>query len=229
MNRVLIIEDNRGIAETIREHLDAEGYSAQVAPTAAEGLAVIRSHPPHVVILDLMLPDQPGESVLAAMRSEGVPSAVLILSARSDEMSKVRGFRAGADDYLTKPFGLLEMLARVDNLARRFRAGLLASEVIRFGAVEVHPAGRQVTVRGRPIDLRPKEYELLVALLRRPNEVWSRRALLDVVWGYDPAVESRTVDWHMAELRRKLELDGAAPRYLRTVRKVGYRFELGDA
>ncbi|MBL8989807.1 MAG: winged helix-turn-helix transcriptional regulator, partial [Gemmatimonadetes bacterium] len=111
----------------------------------------------------------------------------------------------------------------------RSRAGLLASEVIRFGAVEVHPAGRKVTVRGRPIDLRPKEYDLLVALLRRPNEVWSRRALLDVVWGYDPAVESRTVDWHMAELRRKLELDGAAPRYLRTVRKVGYRFELGDA
>lgn len=228
MHRVLIIEDNRGIAETVREHLVAEGYLAEVAGTAAEGLRRVRESSPQLVILDLMLPDEPGESVLSTMRAEGAPSAVLILSAKSDEMSKVRGFRVGADDYLTKPFGVLELLARVDNLLRRSRAGVSPNEVVRFGAVEVHPAARRVTVLGQPVDLRPKEYELLLALVRRPGQVWSRRELLDAVWGYDPAVESRTIDWHMVELRRKLEPNPSAPRYLQTVRKVGYRFEFGD-
>ena len=227
MDRILIVEDNESIAATVQEHLAAEGYQAEVALTAAEGLAKARSAPPAVVILDLMLPDDPGESVLQTLRAECSPSAVLILSARSDEMSKVRGFRVGADDYLTKPFGILELLARVDNLARRSRAGL-SQDVIRFGHTEVFPAGHRVLVRGRPVELRHREYELLLALLRRPGRVWSRRELLDSVWGYDPTIESRTVDWHMAELRRKVEPDPASPRYLLTVRNVGYRFDYGD-
>jgi DNA-binding response OmpR family regulator len=229
MDRILIIEDNEGIAATVREHLVAEGYQAEVAGTAADGLAMARTAPPAVVVLDLMLPDEPGEIVLRTLRAECSPSAVLILSAKSDEMSKVRGFRVGADDYLTKPFGILELLARVDNLVRRSRAGPLSQDVLRFGATEVYPAGRRVTVHGQPIDLRPREYELLLALLRRPGRVWTRRELLDSVWGYDPTIESRTVDWHMAELRRKVEPDPASPRYLQTVRKVGYRFEYGDS
>ncbi|NOT09421.1 MAG: response regulator transcription factor [Gemmatimonadales bacterium] len=225
MNRVLIIEDNRGIAATVREHLVAEGYQAEVASTAAEGLAKMRAVAPDLVILDLMLPDHPGESVLLTMRAEGLPSPVLILSAKSDEMSKVRGFRAGADDYLTKPFGILELLARVDNLVRRSRGGVFAREVIRFGSVDVYPAGRRVTVEGAEVELRPKEYELLLALLSRPGQVWPRRELLNAVWGYNPNVESRTVDWHISELRRKLERDPAAPRHVQTVRKVGYRLD----
>ena len=225
MERILIIEDNESIAATVQEHLAAEGYEAVVAATAAEGLAHARKAPPVVVILDLMLPDEPGETVLRTLRAEGCPSAVLILSAKSDEMSKVRGFRVGADDYLTKPFGLLELLARVDNLVRRSRAGGLQQDVVRFGEAEVYPSARRVTVRGEVVELRPKEYELLLALLRRPGQVWSRRELLDSVWGYDPTIESRTVDWHMAELRRKLEPAPSRPRYLQTVRKVGYRFD----
>lgn len=227
MDRILIIEDNQGIAATVQEHLAAEGYDAEVAATAADGLARARTAPPAVVVLDLILPDESGEVVLQTLRAECSPSAVLILSARSDEMSKVRGFRVGADDYLTKPFGLLELLARVDNLVRRSRAGL-SHDVLRFGATEVYPASRRVTVHGRPVELRHREYELLLALLRRPGGVWTRRELLDSVWGYDPTIESRTVDWHMAELRRKVEPDPAAPRYLQTVRKVGYRFEYGN-
>ncbi len=226
MYRVLIIEDNPGIADTVREHLVAEGYEAQVAGTAALGLAAVRAWAPHVIILDLMLPDQPGDAVLCTMRAEGAPAAVLILSAKSDEMSKVRGFRVGADDYLTKPFGILELLARVDNLARRSRTAGLGRDVIRFGAVEVSPLARKVTVRGEVADLRPKELDLLLALLRRPGQVLSRRDLLNQVWGYDPTVESRTVDWHVAELRRKIEPEPSSPRYLHTVRTVGYRFEL---
>ncbi len=226
MHRVLIVEDNLGIAETVREHLVASGYLAEVAPTAAAGLTKARAAAPDLIILDLMLPDMPGEQVLAALRTEGVPSSVLILSAKSDEMSKVRGFRVGADDYLTKPFGILELLARVDNLVRRSRFGPLGRDVIKFGAVEVSPAGRKVTLRGLAVELRPKEIDLLLALLRRPGRVWSRRELLETVWGYDPAVESRTIDWHVAELRRKLDDDGVAPRFLQTVRKIGYRLDL---
>lgn len=225
MDRLLIIEDNRGIAETMREHLVAEGYAVEVAGTAAEGLARARQGAPHLIILDLMLPDAPGESVLCTLRAEGSPIAVLILSAKSDEMSKVQGFRVGADDYLTKPFGVLELLARVDNLLRRSRTGG-RGHALRFGSVEVDTAGRRVTRDHRPVELRPKEFDLLVALMQRPGQVWPRRELLVAVWGYDPMVRSRTVDWHMAELRRKLEPDPATPRYFHTVRTVGYRFDL---
>jgi DNA-binding response OmpR family regulator len=227
MYRVLIIEDSRGIAATICEHLVAEGYRVEVAGTAAEGRAQLVGFSPHLVILDLMLPDEPGEAVLAGLRAEGSPVAVLILSAKGDEISKVRGLRAGADDYLTKPFGILELLARVDNLIRRLRSGVRGTEVVRFGAVEVHPAGRKVTVGGAPVELRPREFDLLLALLERVGQAWSRRDFLDAVWGYDPTVESRTVDWHVAELRRKIEPDPASPTFIKTVRKVGYRFESG--
>jgi DNA-binding response OmpR family regulator len=212
----------------VREHLVAEGYQAEVALTAADGLARARERPPVVIILDLMLPDEPGETVLRTLRAEGSPSAVLILSAKSDEMSKVTGFRVGADDYLTKPFGVLELLARVDNLVRRSRNGGLALDVVRFGGVEVFPAARKVTLDGAEVDLRPREYDLLLALLRRPGQVVSRRQLLDSVWGYDASIESRTVDWHMQSLRKKLEPDRATPRFLKTVRNVGYRFEFAD-
>ncbi len=228
MPRILIIEDNLGIASTVAEHLEADGYESEVVGTAAAGLASALADPPTVVILDLMLPDQAGESVLRTLRAESSPSAVLILSAKSDEMSKVQGFRVGADDYLCKPFGILELLARVQNLVERSRVGGMARAVVRFGSVEVHPGARQVTVLGQPIELRPRAYDLLLALLRRPGRVWSRRELLESVWGYDPTIESRTIDWHVAELRRKLEADPAAPRYLQTVRSVGYRFDYCD-
>lgn len=228
MTRILIIEDNYGIAATVAEHLEAEGYVTEVAQTAGAGLSSALTNPPTVVILDLMLPDQPGELVLRTLRAESSPSAVLILSAKSDEMSKVQGFRVGADDYLCKPFGVLELLARVQNLVERTRRGGVTRDVVRFGPVEVRPTARQVTVQGQPIELRPKAYELLLALLQRPGRVWSRRELLESVWGYDPTIESRTIDWHVAELRRKLEHDPAAPRYLHTVRSVGYRFDYCD-
>jgi DNA-binding response OmpR family regulator len=150
---------------------------------------------------------------------------VLILSANGDEASKVRGFRLGADDYLTTPFGMLELLARVDNLMRRSNARAAGAAVIRFGSVEVNPAERVVTRQRQSVYLRPKEYDLLLALVGRPGRVWSRSELLESVWGYDPSVVSRTVDWHVAELRRKLELDSGRPRFIHTVRKVGYRFD----
>ncbi|MGE0553731.1 MAG: response regulator transcription factor [Gemmatimonadales bacterium] len=225
MYRVLFVEDSRGMAQTVREHLAVEGYQVDVADSPADGLARIRRAAPHLVVLDLMSPDGSGEHLLASMRAEGIDSAVLILSANGDGIPRVPGFRIGADDYLAKPFGILELLHRVGSLIHGNGAERPASDVIRFGQVEVQPARKQVLKNGQRIQLRPREFELLVALLRRPGRAWSRRELLDHVWGYDPTVESRTVDWHMAELRRKLEAEPATPRFLQTVRKVGYRFD----
>ncbi len=152
---------------------------------------------------------------------------VLILTARGEEADKVRGLRLGADDYVTKPFGLLELLARVEALLRRTSSAASAREpeVIRFGDVEVQTGPRTVLKGGRPVELAPKEFDLLVALWRRRGTVVPRQELLHSVWHYSDSAVTRTVDTHIAELRRKLEDDPAAPRYFVTVRKAGYRLE----
>ena len=202
-----------------------------VVHDGAEGLKRARTSDASLVILDLALPGLDGYRVLASLRAEGNDVPVLILTARSEEADKVRGFRYGADDYVTKPFGLLELLGRVNALLRR--AGTVArtngpssGERIRFGEIEVRPSTHGVYRRGFPVSLRPKEFELLMALLRRGGEIVPRLELLRDVWGYDADVVSRTVDTHIAELRRKLEDDPANPRYIVTVRKAGYRVAL---
>ena len=227
MSRVLIVEDNDSIAAGIRTNLEIEGYTTAVAPDGDEGLARIRDWRPHLVILDLMLPKLDGFHVLRAMRGEGIEVPVLILSALGTEVAKVRGFRIGADDYVTKPFGLLELLARVEALLRRAQRASEwrqpPAESVRFGAVEVQAANHAVLRHGQPVSLRPKEFELLMALVRRRGQVARRADLLHEVWGYGTDVVTRTVDTHMVELRRKLEDDPARPQYILTVRKTGYR------
>ena len=230
MRRVLIIEDNEKLALGLRNNLEYEGYAALVAPDAAAGLSMTREHAPDLIILDLMLPDMDGYRVLRELREGGDSTPVLILTALAEEADKVRGFRFGADDYVTKPFGLMELLARVDALIRRAHTGGShgagrTSKVIDFGDVTVDPATHTVTRRGAVVPLRPKEYDLLIALVRRAGDVATRLELLREVWGYDESVVSRTVDTHVAELRRKLEADPANPYHLLTVRKTGYRFQ----
>jgi DNA-binding response OmpR family regulator len=168
-----------------------------------------------------MLPGTDGFRVLRALRQERFTMPILILTARGEEADKVRGLRLGADDYVTKPFGLLELLARIEVLLRRTER----TSVQRFGEVEVDPARRTVSLRGRPVDLAPKEFDLLVALLSHAGSVVSRIELLREVWGYSDDVVSRTVDTHIAELRRKLEDDPSLPRHILTARKAGYRIE----
>jgi DNA-binding response OmpR family regulator len=221
--RVLVVEDNAVLAEGLRHNLAFEGYAVRVAGGAGEGLAALQREGADLVILDLMLPDGDGFHVLRTLRGDGDATPVLVLTALGDEADKVRGLRLGADDYVTKPFGLLELLARVDALLRR--ATRPAAARVRFGAVEVCTATHQVTRAGAPVPLRPKEYELLVALLRHEGAVVTRDELLREVWRYDASVTSRTVDTHVLELRRKLEDDPAAPRHLLTVRKTGYRLQ----
>src|SRR5213595_3685800 len=224
--RILVIEDNPDLVYGLRNNLEIEGYEVEVAKDGARGLTRAKTARPDLIVLDLMLPGMDGFRVLRALREEGHGMPVLILTARGEEADKVRGLRLGADDYVTKPFGVLELLARVEALLRRSAPpGDGAGEPEQFGAVEVLPASRTVLRSGRPVALTPKEFDLLVALLRRDGAVVSRMELLTEVWGYSAAVLSRTVDTHVAELRRKLETDPAVPRHILTVRKAGYRLE----
>jgi DNA-binding response OmpR family regulator len=230
VTRVLVIEDNRDLAYGLRNNLEIEGYEVEVADDGPKGLMRARAGLPDLIILDLMLPGMDGFRVLRTLREEGRHTPVLILTARGEEADKVRGLRLGADDYVTKPFGVLELLARVEALMRRSTVLTKGAEpaaplIERFGEVEIQCASRNVLRRGRSVSLTPKEYELLLALVRRRGAVASRVELLTEVWGYSAAVLSRTVDTHVAALRRKLEDDLQAPRHILTVRKAGYRLQ----
>jgi DNA-binding response OmpR family regulator len=227
---ILIVEDNPDLAYGLRTGLEIEGYEVAVAEDGETGLARAKQWLPDLVILDLMLPGMDGYRVLRSLRDDGLEMPVLILTARGQEADKVLGFRLGADDYVTKPCGVLELLARVGALLRRSRmsertvhAGGEAVE--HFGDVEINPASRTVTRRGEAVALSPKEFDLLLTLIRRRGAVASRVELLREVWGHRVEVMTRTVDIHIAELRRKLEDDPSAPRHILTVWKAGYRLE----
>jgi DNA-binding response OmpR family regulator len=229
VSRILLIEDNHDLAFGLRNNLEIEGYDVETADDGKAGLKAFAKAHPDLVILDLMLPELDGFRVLKTLRQEGHATPVLLLTARGEEADKVRGLRMGADDYVTKPFGLLELLARVEALLRRTQTGRGAADearkVHRFGIVEVDPASRTVRRAAETVELAPKEFDLLLALLRAGGAVVSRLQLMREVWGYSAAVVSRTVDTHIAELRRKLEDNPASPHHIITVRKTGYRIK----
>jgi DNA-binding response OmpR family regulator len=225
--RVLVVEDNADLAAGLEYNLKLEGYDVRVADDGRAGISLATEWSPHLVVLDLMLPGVDGYEVLRTIRAAGSRVPVMILTARGEEADKVRGFRLDADQYVTKPFGVLEFLERVGALLRRSgaTAPAAAPRTIRFGRIVVDPAARTTTRDGVPVTLTPKAFDLLLALIRRDGAVASRVELLREVWGYGAFVLSRTVDSHVAELRRKLEDDAANPRHVLTVWKVGYRFE----
>jgi DNA-binding response OmpR family regulator len=226
---VLVIEDNPDLAFGLRNSLEIAGYDVAVAEDGVAGVESARTVDPDLIVLDLMLPRMDGYRVLRTLREEGRAVPVLILTARGEEADKVLGFRLGADDYVTKPFGVLELLARIEALLRRtrhWRGTAAAPAIERFGDVEIDINARTVRRNGERVDLTPKEFDLLIALFRRQGRVTSRNELLRAVWGYSASVVSRTVDTHVAELRRKLEADAAEPRHILTVWKVGYKFQI---
>jgi DNA-binding response OmpR family regulator len=233
MTRILVVEDNTDLAEGLRDNLELEGFDVTIAADGRSAIAEVARETPDLVILDLMLPppELDGYRVLRKLREDGVGIPILILTARGEEADKVRGFRIGADDYVTKPFGLLELIARVYALLRRARGTVISQESvlpdrINFSDVSVFPR-RRVVYRGeRQVDLRPKEFDLLIALLARDGNAISRKELLQEVWGYGDGTASRTVDTHIGELRRKLEKDPSTPEHILTVRKSGYRFQV---
>jgi len=226
-NRVLVVEDNKNLALGLSDNLKLEGYDVRVAEDGKRGLESLGSFSPNAVVLDLMLPEMDGYEVLRTMRESGSETPVLILTALGSEADKVKGFRLGADQYLTKPFSVLEFLSRVEALLRRSRNGWASasSEVWSFGEVSVDADSRTVRRSGRAVSLTPKAFDLLVALMKSSGSVASRKDLMRDVWGYDESVVSRTVDAHIAELRRKLEPDPAKPKHILTVWKRGYRFQ----
>ncbi len=230
MARILVVEDNEDLAFGLRTVLDFEGYGVEVAGSGEEGLEAARARPPDLMILDLMLPGKSGFEVLKELRGSGHRFPVLILTARSQESDVILGFDFGADDYVTKPFSTAELLARVRALLRRTSQGGEGPrewDTVSFGEVKVSRAARTVRRKGEWVELTPKEFDLLVALLDRKGAVASRQELLKEVWGYGyTEINTRTVDVHLSELRRKLEDDPSEPVHLLTVRKAGYRLKV---
>jgi two-component system alkaline phosphatase synthesis response regulator PhoP len=231
MTRILVVEDNADLAFAVTTALQSEGFDVVVAGTGPDGVEAARKREADLIILDLMLPGFDGYRVIRTLREERIETPILILTARGEETDKVKGLRLGADDYVTKPFGAMELLARVDALLRRSRISATAAaatppaQLDRFGDVEVNRAARTVKRRGEPVALAPKEFDLLIALMDRPGTVVARGDLLGAVWGYQHDISTRTVDIHVSELRAKLEPNPAQPVHIITVRKAGYRFE----
>ena len=228
MTRILVVEDNADLAFAVTTALQSEGFDVAVASTGPEGVGAARIGDADLIILDLMLPGFDGYRVIRTLRESGIDTPILILTARGEEADKVKGLRLGADDYVTKPFGAMELLARVDALLRRSRISATAPApalLDRFGEVQVNRAARTVKRRGEAVALAPKEFDLLIALMDRAGTVVPRGDLLSAVWGYQHDVSTRTVDIHVSELRAKLEPNPAQPVHIITVRKAGYRFE----
>ncbi len=235
LGRVLLVEDEELIRETIALALSEEGYEVVTAEDGRKGLELVcrsgESNRPELVnfdliILDLMLPYVNGLDLCRLIRREGNSVPVLILSAKGSETDRVVGLEVGADDYLTKPFGMRELIARCRALQRRHRhAQLQAQETtLKFNDISLYPQECRVTVRGDEINLSPKEFRILELFMSYPRRVWSRDQLIERIWGPDFMGDSKTVDVHIRWLREKLEVDPSHPAYLLTVRGFGYRF-----
>lgn len=220
---VLVVDDEPHIRRVLRGYLEADGYEVAEAATGSHAVALAQSLRPDLVLLDIRLPDIDGLEVLRRIRGFSDVYVVLV-TARSEEVDKLVGLAAGADDYITKPFAPREVAARVRAVLRRARdAGLATSRVTASGLI-VDPDTREVTVDGIPVELSALEFDLLLALARAPGRVYSRRQLLEKVWGGDFFGDERVVDVHIRSIRRVLGDDATAPRFIGTVRGVGYKF-----
>ncbi len=222
---ILVVEDDRSLREALALNLQARGYRVLAAADGDEGVRAAFDARPDLVLLDLGLPGWNGLEILAELRRRGVDVPVLILSARGRLDDKVRGLDLGADDYVTKPFQLPELLARVDAALRRRRGARAVERSLSFGDVAMDLASRSVTVRGAAVELSAREFDLLCLLARAPGQVFTREVILDRVWGWGFEGTERTVDNFVLSLRQKIEVDPSNPRHLRTVRQVGYKLD----
>ncbi len=219
MKRILVVDDEPNIVELLRLYLEKEGFAVVAARDGEEGLALHLRHDPDLVILDLMLPKLDGYEVCREIRRRG-GTPILMLTARSDDVDAIVGLELGADDYVTKPFNPRALVARVKAILRRTSATASGTRPIEVGGLRIDPRRREASVNDRRLELRAREFDLLAALARDPGVVLTRDGLLEDVWGTDFPGETRTVDVHVAEVRKKLGDDGPA---IETVRGLGYR------
>jgi two-component system alkaline phosphatase synthesis response regulator PhoP len=223
--RILLVEDEPSLVLTLTDRLESEGYRVTHSPDGESALEQLIGHPFDLVMLDVMLPGMDGYEVLRELRRRGLETPVLMLTARGEVVDRVVGLKLGADDYLTKPFEMIELLARIEALFRRSRAAVSsASHIYSFGVVRVDFRRAEVLRDGAPVDLSALELKLLRYFIEHRGEVLSRDELLDKVWGYDAMPYTRTVDVHISSLRHKLEPQPSHPEFILTVHGLGYRF-----
>jgi DNA-binding response OmpR family regulator len=233
MARILVVEDEESLVQTLRYNLTKDGHDVRICTDGAKALELARDDPPDAIVLDVMLPGMDGLEVCRRLRQDGGSTAagrtpILMLTARDDEIDRVVGLEVGADDYLTKPFSMRELLARVKALLRRSDMARPAEglpERLTSGDLVVDLATHRVTLGERLLKLKPREFELLAYFLRHPSQVLTRDRLLERVWGYAFLGDTRTVDVHVRWLRSKIEADASNPARIQTVRGVGYLFQ----
>ncbi len=229
-NHILLVEDDDDISDLLTLHLTDEGYEVDAVDDGDEGLERALTGDYDLIVLDIMLPGTDGFDICRRLRQEQCQVPILMVTAKTEEVDKVLGLELGADDYITKPFSIREVLARVKAMFRRVSVDQQAQseeeeeEIIRFDTLAIEPPKRKVLVDGEPVDLTGKEYELLLLFARHPGRAYSRQELLDEVWGYQYDGYSHTVNTHINRLRNKIEPDPSSPRYVKTVWGVGYRF-----
>jgi len=224
MRKVLVVEDDASMAVALRDGLEYEGYDVTMASDGEAGLQMAQSVDPDLILLDVMLPRRSGISVCRQIRQEGRDVPIIMLTARGQEVDKVTGLKVGADDYVTKPFGFLELVARVEAVLRRSDRKYSGEDTFEFGGMKVDFVTYQVTRHGIPLALSAREFELLRYYIDHRGKVISRAELLENVWSYRGVSNTRTVDMHVAKLRKKIEDEPAKPCWISTIHGVGYRF-----
>lgn len=224
MSKILVIEDDPAISSGIRESLESEGYRIAVENDGEAGFAAAHNSSPDLILLDIMLPSMSGLEICKKLREEGVNTPVILLTSRSTESDKLLGFDLGADDYVTKPFSIRELIARIKSILKRRGAIQDVFETFEFGEVVMNFKTMVTTKAGKIVRLSLKEYELMKYFIRHIDEVISRNKLLDEVWGYDVYPTTRTVDNYILMLRKKLEPNPSVPRYFLTMHAAGYKF-----
>jgi two-component system response regulator RegX3 len=227
MPHILLIDDDRSLTDPLKVALENAGYEVSVAHDGRSGLDLALETQPDVIVLDVMMPVLNGWEVCQSIR-EHSPVPIIMLTALDDRTDRIRGLELGADDYLVKPFGFLELHAHIKAMLRRVTLDTQLPQTLAAGNIQVNLATHTVTLGGQPVSLRQKEYEILVLLMSNADRVVTRNELFDVVWGTDWMGDTRTLDVHMSWLRSKLEADPANPVYFQTVRGIGYRFVMPE-
>lgn len=224
MSKILIVEDDEAMAAALCEGFGVEGHKVTVARDGIEGLTQARSDAPDLIILDVMLPKMSGLDVCKTLRAEGRDVPIIMLTARGQEIDKVLGLKLGADDYVTKPFGFMELMARCEALLRRVEGRTAGVERYSFGDVTLDFKKAEAKRKGKSLDLSAREIRLLQYMVERRGELLTREQILEAVWGYDQAPLTRTVDMHVAKLRKKIEPVPEEPVWIVTVHRMGYKF-----